>query len=239
MLYAFCAVYCVCCRSVVEAEMAQRVDAEKEAGRSMVDSLHSEIQDLKERLRTSSAVSAEGQQPLTASGTGVGSGAAAGAGAEAKARSLQDLEELLKKEIALSAVQADLLEERKGEISICRQQLASLQEQIASIDVEEIKLLAIAAANATYESEKIKLQTEMDRKILDSQEKQREEHAQRVDVLMQEHRAAIDGERRTASEKVESSMTREKSISSLQSTFDDKIRSSDTQLASLKQQLIR
>ena len=209
--------------------MAQREIAEKEAGRIMVDSLHGEIQHLKERLKFSTVVSPEGQVPLA--------GAEIGAGAEG--RSLRDLEEELKKLVALSAVQASLLEEKSGEISICRQEIASLQKQNSSGNEEEIKSLAVVAARASFEAERTQMQLEMDRRISESLEKQKAEYAHKMDFLMQEHRAAMDGERRTASEKAESSMTREKSFSSLQSTFDEKLHSSDAQLANLKQQLNR
>ena len=193
----------------------------------MVDSLNGEIQHLKERLKLATVVSPEGQVPL------------AGAEIGAEERSLKDLEEELKKQVALSAVQASLLEEKSGEISICRQEIFDHQKQNASVNEEEIKSLAVVAATASFEAERTQMQLEMDRRISESLEKQKAEYAHKMDTLMQEHRAAMDGERRTASEKAESSMTREKSFSSLQSTFDEKLHSSDAQLANLKQQLNR
>jgi hypothetical protein len=210
------------CRYAIEVDMAQQVDAEKEAGKSMINSLQGEIQDLKEMLRLSAAVSPEGQPSLTGAGTGAGTGVGADAGA------IHDLEEQLKKEIALCALQAAQLKEKSEEVIICRQQIASYETLNSTVNAEEIKGLALAAANASFETERTKIQA-------------------KVDALMQEHRAALDGERRTASEKAESSqmerrtesMTREKSFSSLQSAFDEKLLSSDAQLASLKQQLIR
>ena len=207
--------------------MAQRVIAEKEAGTVMVDSLHGEIQHLKEKLRVSTLVSSEGQVPPV------------GEGAGAEGRSIQDLEEELKKQVALTAVQASLLEEKSGEMLICRQEIANLQKQNSSVNVDEIKSQAVVAATASFEAERIQMQLEMDRRISESLEKQKAEYAHKMDTLMQAHRAAMDGERRTASEKAESSMTREKSFSSLQSTFDEKLHSSDAQLANLKQQLNR
>lgn len=221
--------------------MAQQVDAEKEAGKSMINSLQGEIQDLKEMLRLSAAVSPEGQPSLTGAGTGAGTGVGADAGA------IHDLEEQLKKEIALCALQAAQLKEKSEEVIICRQQIASYETLNSTVNAEEIKGLALAAANASFETERTKIQADMDKRSAESLEKLRAEHAAKVDALMQEHRAALDGERRTASEKAESSqmerrtesMTREKSFSSLQSAFDEKLLSSDAQLASLKQQLIR
>lgn len=225
-------VRCMYYRYAIEVDIAQQVDAEKEAGKSMIKSLQGEIQDLKERLRLSSAVSPEGQVSLTGAGVGVGTGADAGA--------ILDLEEQLKKEVASCAVQAAQLKGKSEELLVCRQQIASFETQNSNVNVEEIKGLAIAAATASFETERIKTQADMDRKSSESLEKLRAEHAAKVDALMQEHRAALDGERRTASEKAESSqMTREKSFSSLQSAFDEKLLSSDAQLASLKQQLIR
>jgi hypothetical protein len=223
------------CRYAIEVDMAQQVDAEKEAGKSMINSLQNQIQDLKERLRLSAAVSPEGQVSLT----GVGAGAGAGA--------IQDLEEQLKKEVALCAVQAAQLKEKSEELLNCRQQIADYEAQNSTVNAEEMRGLALAAANASFETERIKIQADMERKSSESLEKLRAEHAAKIDALMQEHRAALDGERRTASEKAESSqmerrtesMTREKSFSSLQSAFDEKLLSSDAQLASLKQQLIR
>ena len=153
----------------------------------------------------------------------------------------------MKKEIALCAVQAAQLREKSEEILICRQQIADFETQNSAVNVEEIKGLALAAANASFEAERSKILAEIDRKSVESLEKQRAEHAVKIDALMQEHRAALDIERRTASEKAESSqmerrtesMTREKSFSSLQTAFDEKLLSSDAQLASLKQQLVR
>ena len=218
---------CVCCRYTIEADMAQRVIAEKEAGTVMVDSLHGEIQHLKEKLRLSTFASPEGQVPFAETGIG------------AEGRALKDLAEELKKQVALSAVQASLLEEKSGEILICRQEISNLQKQNTSVNEEEIKSEAVIAATAYFEAERVQMQSEMDRRISESLEKQKAEYAQKMDALMQEHKAAMDGERRTASEKAESSMTREKSFSSLQSTFDEKLHSSDAQLANLKQQLNR
>jgi hypothetical protein len=223
------------CRYAIEVDMAQQVDAEKEVAQSMINSLQNQIQDLKERLKLTAAVSPEGQVPLTGSGVGAVAGA------------IHDLEEQLKKEVAICAVQAAQLKEKSEEISICRQQIADYEAQNSTVNVEEIKGLALAAANASFETERIQIQADMDRKSAESLEKLRAEHAAKVDALMQEYRAALDGERRTASEKAESSqmerrtesMTREKSFSSLQSAFDEKLLSSDAQLASLKQQLIR
>lgn len=228
-------VRCMYYRYAIEVDMAQQVDAEKEAGRSIANSLQGEIQDLKERLRLSSAVSPEDQVSLTGAGIGAGAGA------------VQDLEEQLKTEVALCALQASQLKEMSEELLICRQQIASYETQNSTVNVEEIKGLALAAANASFEAERIKIQADMDKRSSESLEKLRAEHAAKVDALMQEHRAALDGERRTASEKAESSqmerrtesMTREKSFSSLQSAFDEKLLSSDAQLANLKQQLIR